>query len=234
MFVNSAHLGAIRRSRSSASRWRSAVLLQTRHLPLPFLDPDVYQGASNETAGYIASLPKVGAVAVLVRLVSLATPDNHTIVMLLTALAILSMCYGNLIALVQKDFKRLLGFSGIAHAGYAVVGFTATQYWLHRLPVLHRRIHADGHRLLRGDLPRFARRHQCRHRRARRLHRRSPLLAVTLIVGVFGLAGIPPFVGFIGKLRPAHRRPRPRTPRSRHHHRDQHRDRDLLLPAGRA
>src|SRR5512138_3034854 len=57
--------------------------------PFHFWTPDVYQGASNETAGLIASLPKIGAVAVLVRLVSLATPDNHTIATVLSALAIL-------------------------------------------------------------------------------------------------------------------------------------------------
>jgi len=169
--------------------------------PFHFWTPDVYQGASNETAGYIASLPKVGAVAVLVRLVSLATPDNHTIVTLLSALAILSMCYGNLIALVQTDFKRLLGFSGIAHAGYAVVGFTAlgiagftaSLYYIvgYMLMVtacfvVITRVSRDGTNVAIDELA--------------GLHRRSPLLAVTLIVAVFGLAGIPPFVGFIGKF----------------------------------
>ena len=169
--------------------------------PFHFWTPDVYQGASNETAGFIASLPKVGAVAVLVRLVSLATPDNHAIVSLLTALAILSMCYGNLIALVQKDFKRLLGFSGIAHAGYAVVGFTALStagftaslYYIVGYMLMVTacfdvicKVSKDGTNVEIDELA--------------GLHRRSPLLAVTLVVAVFGLAGIPPFVGFIGKF----------------------------------
>jgi len=169
--------------------------------PFHFWTPDVYQGASNETAGYIASLPKVGAVAVLVRLVSLATPENTTIATLLSVLAILSMCYGNLIALVQTDFKRLLGFSGIAHAGYAVVGFTAlgtagftaSLYYIvgyllmvTACFVVICRVSKDGTNVAIEDLA--------------GLHRRSPLLAVTLIVAVFGLAGIPPFAGFIGKF----------------------------------
>ena len=93
--------------------------------PFHFWTPDVYQGASNETAGLVASLPKIGAVAVLVRFVSLASPDNHTVAIMLAILAAGSMFYGNLIALMQKDFKRLLGFSGIAHAGYALIGFVA-------------------------------------------------------------------------------------------------------------
>ena len=136
-----------------------------------------------------------------VRLVSLASADHSTIAMLLTGLAIASMFYGNLIALGQTDFKRLLGFSGIAHAGYAVVGFVTlseagfaaalyyiTGYMLMVLAcfVVISRVSRDGTNVAIEELA--------------GLHRRSPLLAATLIVGVFGLAGIPPFVGFFGKL----------------------------------
>jgi NADH-quinone oxidoreductase subunit N len=170
--------------------------------PFHFWAPDVYQGAANETAALVASLPKVGGVAVLVRFVSLAPPDNRAVVaLLLTILAIGSMFYGNLIALMQKDFKRLLGFSGIAHAGYALVGFVAMDqlgysaalyyiigYLLMVLAcfVVICRVSRDGTNVAIEELA--------------GLHRRSPLLAVTLAVGVFALAGIPPFVGFMGKL----------------------------------
>jgi len=169
--------------------------------PFHFWTPDVYQGASNETAGLVASLPKLGAVAVLVRFVSLASPGNHTVALMLAILAAASMFYGNLIALVQKDFKRLLGFSGIAHAGYALIGFvaldqfgyTAALYYIvgYLLMVLACfvvicNVSRDGTNVAIEDLA--------------GLHRRAPLLAVTLMVGVFALAGIPPFVGFMGKL----------------------------------
>jgi NADH-quinone oxidoreductase subunit N len=169
--------------------------------PFHFWTPDVYQGASNETAGLIASLPKIGAVAVLVRLVSLASPDNQTIANLLACLAIASMFYGNLIALVQKDLKRLLGFSGIAHAGYALVGFVALDrmgcaaalyyivgylFMVLACFVVICKVSRDGVNVSMEELA--------------GLHRRAPLLALTLIVGVFALAGIPPFVGFMGKL----------------------------------
>lgn len=169
--------------------------------PFHFWTPDVYQGASNETTSLIASLPKIGAIAVLVRFVSLATPDNHTLATLLTFLAIASMFYGNLIALAQKDLKRLLGFSAIAHAGYAMVGFVslseagyaAALYYItgYMLMVLAcflviSRVSRDGSNVAIDELA--------------GLHRRSPLLALTLIVGLFGLAGMPPFVGFMGKL----------------------------------
>jgi NADH-quinone oxidoreductase subunit N len=169
--------------------------------PFHFWTPDVYEGAANETAGLVASLPKIGGVAVLVRFVSLATPDNKTIALLLAILATGSMFYGNLVALLQKDFKRLLGFSGIAHAGYALVGFVALEergysaalyyiigYLLMVLAcfVVICKVSRDGTNVSIEELA--------------GLHRRSPLLALTLAVGVFALAGIPPFVGFMGKL----------------------------------
>ncbi|MCX7824173.1 MAG: NADH-quinone oxidoreductase subunit N [Verrucomicrobiae bacterium] len=169
--------------------------------PFHFWTPDVYEGSANETAGLIASLAKVGAVAVLVRFVSLASPEHHAIAVVLTVFAAASMFYGNLIALLQKDFKRLLGFSGIAHAGYAMLGFVALDdagyaaalfyivgYLLMVLAcfVVICKVSSDGRNVSIEQLA--------------GLHRRAPLLALTLVVGVFSLAGIPPFVGFMGKL----------------------------------
>jgi NADH-quinone oxidoreductase subunit N len=102
---------------------------------------------------------------------------------------------------MQKDFKRLLGFSGIAHAGYAVVGlvaldeagYSAAIYYMvgYLLMVVACfvvicKISKDGTNVGIDELA--------------GLHRREPLLALTLAVGVFALAGIPPFVGFMGKF----------------------------------
>ena len=170
--------------------------------PFHFWTPDVYQGASNETTSLIASLPKLGAVAVLARFVSLApSPGSQTLAGLFTCLAAASMFYGNLVALLQKDLKRLLGFSSIAHAGYALIGFaaldtpgtTAALYYIVSYLfmvlacfVVVCRVSRDGTNVALDDLA--------------GLHRRSPLLAVTLLVGVFALAGLPPFAGFMGKL----------------------------------
>lgn len=169
--------------------------------PFHFWTPDVYQGASNETAGWVASLPKLGAVAVFYRFILFASPDGRVIPAVLAVLAAASMLYGNLLALGQSDFKRLLGFSGIAHAGYALLGFVAldtagyvaslyymTAYlWmvLACFTVISR-VAPAGANVAIADLA--------------GLHRRSPWLAATLLVGTFGLAGIPPFAGFMGKL----------------------------------
>jgi NADH-quinone oxidoreductase subunit N len=169
--------------------------------PFHFWTPDVYQGASNETTAILASIPKVAAVLVLVRFASAADPGVTTMAWILAVLAIGSMLYGNLLALVQTDFKRLLGFSAIAHAGYTLVGLVAlnergmtaalyytTGYLFMILAcfVVITRVSADG-----ANLP---------IRALAGLHRRSPLLAVTLLVAVFSLAGIPPMVGFLGKF----------------------------------
>jgi len=169
--------------------------------PFHFWTPDVYQGASNETAGIIASMPKLGAVVILVRFAAAATPDNQLITEILTVLAVASMFYGNLVALVQRDLKRLLGFSTIAHAGYTLLGFVAldeagfsaslyymTGYLFMVLAcfVVISRVSRDGENVAIEDL--------------HGLHRRSPLLALTMVIGIFALAGIPPFVGFMGKF----------------------------------
>ncbi len=169
--------------------------------PFHFWTPDVYQGASNETTALVASLPKLGALAVFLRFADLAAPGDRVIPAALSVLAVASMFYGNLIALAQRDLKRLLGFSGIAHAGYALVGlvtlerggFTAALYYLVAYVFMVLACFAvlallapTGRNLALEDLA--------------GLHQRAPLLAVTLAVGVFGLAGLPPLPGFMGKL----------------------------------
>lgn len=171
--------------------------------PFHFWMPDVYQGASNETTAFVASVPKVAGLAVLCRILFIAPQwaGDDGLTTLLIVCAIGSMIYGNLAALVQQDLKRMLGFSGIAHAGYmllGLVGFGAagfsialyyiTGYMLMNLAcfLVICNVSATGDNLAVSELS--------------GLHRRAPLLALTLLVGMFALAGIPPFVGFMGKF----------------------------------
>lgn len=169
--------------------------------PFHFWVPDVYEGAANETAGFIAAVPKLAAVALLIRLTTMVSAEGEAIVNLLKVLAIASMFYGNLSALVQKDVKRMLGFSGIAHAGFVLLGlltfqldgFSGALYYIIGYAVMNLAcflvicaVAKDGGNVLIEDLS--------------GLHKRSPLLALTLAVGLFALAGIPPFVGFMGKF----------------------------------
>jgi NADH-quinone oxidoreductase subunit N len=168
--------------------------------PFHFWCPDVYQGASNETAAYVATLPKLGAIVVLVRLGVMIVPGGD-LANLVAVLAALSMTFGNLCALAQKDLKRMLGFSSVAHAGYILVGlvpgtpyglaaasFYALAYVAMNLLCfwIISRIASDGRNLTYSDL--------------NGLSKRSPWLALCLAAAACSLVGLPPTVGFIGKL----------------------------------
>jgi NADH-quinone oxidoreductase subunit N len=168
--------------------------------PFHFWCPDVYDGASNETAAFVATLPKLGAVVILVRLAALLKPGLE-ITTMLAVLGALSMTFGNLAALAQDDIKRLLGYSSVAHAGYIMLGlvsgtgeglaaasFYVMVYLLMNLTCFWVvcRIATDGRNLKLSDLD--------------GLHRRAPGLAFILAVSAFALVGLPPTAGFIGKL----------------------------------
>ena len=169
--------------------------------PMHFLTPDVFEGSANETAGFYATLPKIAVTAVIIRLVSLAGPEVNKLTWVLAVLSVLSMTVGNLSALVQKDLKRLLAYSSIAHAGYLMIGILSMNrlglaaaiyymlgYLLMNLACFHviYQLAPNGENLTFDHLT--------------GLYRRSPLLAFTLAAGAFGLTGIPPTIGFTGKF----------------------------------
>jgi len=169
--------------------------------PFHFWVPDVYEGAANETTAFIAAIPKIAAVAVLLRLVTLISGEGEVVVTFLLVCSICSMFYGNLSALVQTDIKRILGYSGISHAGFILFGLLTLQpdgystaiYYVIGYAVMNLAcflvictVAGSGENLKIDDLT--------------GLHKRAPLLAITLATGLFALAGIPPFVGFTGKF----------------------------------
>src|ERR1700722_10171452 len=94
--------------------------------PFHVWTPDVYQGAPSPVVGFMSTAPKAAAFAVLLRLCfgTFASLNHHWFV-LLWILAALSMTIGNLGALRQRNVKRMLAYSSIAHAGYLLVAFTA-------------------------------------------------------------------------------------------------------------
>lgn len=169
--------------------------------PFHFWAPDVYQGAANSVAAFIASVPKVAVLAVLLKVVGLFPQESKGIKDTLWVISALSMTFGNLAALVQKDMKRLMAYSGIAHGGYVVLGlleqgvqaraavsFYALVYLLMTLGVflVLVGISEKGRDVSLDDLS--------------GLYSRSPLFAFTLAVSAFSLIGIPPTGGFMGKL----------------------------------
>jgi len=168
--------------------------------PFHFWAPDVYDGASNETAAFVATLPKLGAVVILVRMAALITPGLE-VTTFIALLGALSMTVGNLAALAQTDLKRILGYSSVAHAGYVTLGlvagtaqglaaatFYSLVYVVMNLTCFWAicRVSGDGRNLKLADLDGLA--------------RRSPALALVLLVAAFALVGLPPTGGFTGKL----------------------------------
>ena len=168
--------------------------------PFHFWCPDVYQGAKNETAAYVATIPKLGAVVVLVRLAALFSPGME-VTNLFAILGAISMTGGNLAALVQRDLKRLLGYSSVAQAGYvmlglaagSVAGLTAATFYVLAYILMNLAcfyvvcaISRNGENPTLDDL--------------NGLYRRGPALAMILAVAAFALVGLPPTAGFTGKL----------------------------------
>jgi NADH-quinone oxidoreductase subunit N len=169
--------------------------------PFHFWAPDAYQGAANQVTAYIATASKVAAVAILIRMVALSSGSGTYLVHILVTLSIASMTVGNLIAIVQKDMKRLLAYSSISHAGYVLIGilsmnqsgyagaiFYAVAYLIMQFTcfLVVVKVAYDGADLQIEGLA--------------GLHRRSPMLAMALLLGVFSLGGIPPTIGFTGKF----------------------------------
>ncbi len=94
-------------------------------VPFHFYAPDVYQGTSNANAGVLAVVPKIAALAVLVRIVYVAMPGLEQLGWQLTlAVAMVTMTLGNLLALWQANVRRMMAYSSIAHAGYMLIGLS--------------------------------------------------------------------------------------------------------------
>ncbi len=169
--------------------------------PFHFWAPDVYQGAANQATAYIATASKVAAIAILTRMVAVTGDGSIYLAQGLVILSIISMTVGNLAAIVQKDLKRLLAYSAVAHAGYVLIGilsmnqlgYSSVIFYAMALLVMKFtaflvvvKVADDGRNLQIAQLA--------------GLHRRSPLLAMALMVSVLSLAGIPPTIGFTGKF----------------------------------
>ncbi|MFO1475665.1 MAG: NADH-quinone oxidoreductase subunit N [Verrucomicrobiota bacterium] len=174
-------------------------------VPFQLWVPDVYQGAPTPTTAFLAAGSKAAGFALLLRLLFTAMPELaarwQNVWIVLCALTIL---YGNLCALFQRNVKRLLGYSSIAHAGYLLLGVAAMAgggnaggsallYYLAGyvftvmaafliVTVALRHLDSEDVSGLSG------------------LGQRSPLLAAALAVALVSLAGLPPLAGFFGKF----------------------------------
>jgi len=170
--------------------------------PFQIWAPDVYQGAPVPTAAFLAVGSKAAGFVLVLRVLFGAVPDitGHW-TKLLVAISAVTILYGNLCAIPQRNLKRLLGYSSISHAGYLLLGVAAMSpagqsallYYLggYLFTVLAAFTviclvmrQADGE-----DISALA-----------GLNQRSPFLAATMTMAMVSLAGIPPLAGFFGKF----------------------------------
>lgn len=166
--------------------------------------PDVYQGSPTPVTAFLSVVPKGAALVVLARLIALAAPELATPrwTALLATLAIASMTVGNLVAIAQRDLKRMLAYSGIAHMGYAAVGVIAFGFdglagllvYLAAYTLMNVAAFAVVSAFSEGE----EEPHLVTDLAGQGWER--PFLSFALAVAMFSLAGIPPTVGFMAKF----------------------------------
>ena len=182
-------------------------------VPFHFWTPDVYEGAPTPVTGFVSVASKAASFALLMRFFAAVFPeglllDGHSIqhfwLNIAAAAAAISMTFGNVVALVQRNMKRLIAYSSIAQAGYALIGVAAiagsgeiavasVSFYLF--------MYTFTNLLVFAVVLRFAREHgsdDIQHFAG--LSRRSPRLALAMTIGLLSLAGIPPTAGFFGKF----------------------------------
>jgi NADH-quinone oxidoreductase subunit N len=171
-------------------------------VPFHFWAPDVYEGAPTPVAGFLSTASKAAGFAVLMRVLSVIFPAVTPVwSLIISILAAASMMLGNFLALAQKNIKRLLAYSSIAQAGYMLIGVAAgnslglsgASYYLLAYMLTNIAafgiIHIVGKSTGSDEISAYA-----------GLNRRSPGLALAMLIALLSLAGIPPFAGFIGKI----------------------------------
>jgi NADH-quinone oxidoreductase subunit N len=171
--------------------------------PFHMWTPDVYEGSPTPVTAFFATAPKVAAMALIARLVQDAfggVPGQWGQV--LAALAVVSMFLGAVAAIGQRDIKRLMAYSSIAHMGYALIGLAVGTAEGVQAMLIYMAIYVtmnvgafafilsmerDGRPVTQiSALNMFA--------------RREPLRALAMLVLLFSLAGVPPMLGFFGKF----------------------------------
>lgn len=182
---------------------------KTVAVPFHQWSPDAYEGAPTPVTAFLAVGSIGGGFAILIRVMLTGLPDFQVNwVALISGLSIMSMTLGNLVAISQKNIKRMLAYSGIAQAGYILIGLVSWSVWktgnvfdglsgilIYLLVYLVANLGAFAvviaveNKIGSNQIPDYA-----------GLIKRSPLLAGAMVVFLLSLVGIPGTGGFIGKL----------------------------------
>lgn len=164
--------------------------------PFHFWSPDAYEGATVPAVAFVASVAKIGPLVAAVHLVSQVLVSAGSLSTVLFVVSIISMVLGNLAALVQTDLRRLIAYSGIANAGYLLLGLGAANLAGYASSMFFVVVYTVG---VMGLLLVVAAEGSTMSDIAG-LVRRRPLEAWCSIGFLFSLIGFPPMAGFYGKL----------------------------------
>jgi len=181
----------------------SAVGFKMSFAPYHFYAPDVYTGAPASVAAYLAGITKSAVAIPIIRLFFDALSfQKEDWAIVFAILAVITMTYGNLLALAQKSVARILAYSSIAHAGYILVGFAAAASGLAVTGIVYQ---AAAYVLMKAGaflivtLLIFYYKIYTREE-LRGFAKVNPFMAFVFTVLLLSLAGIPPTAGFIAKV----------------------------------
>jgi NADH-quinone oxidoreductase subunit N len=174
-------------------------------VPFQIWVPDVYQGAPTPVTAYLAVASKAAGFIVLLQL--LRGPFiglNELLVPVLSVIAAATILFGNVAAVTQRNVKRLMGLSGVAHAGYLLVGVIASLYvpWAIYAVIFYLVTYLLASFAVFGVMSIVSSSDDAFQELSQydNFARKRPFLAGVLACGLGSLAGIPPLGGFIGKL----------------------------------
>ena len=184
----------------------SAFAFKLGLVPFHTWSPDVYQGSTAALAGFMSIVPKLAAFVVAMRLFEfLMDTEVFWIEMMLYVIVVLTMTMSNIWALVQKDVKRMLGYSSISHAGFVMAAILIGTTHANQALFLYWALFAFANL---GAFAMLWMTHEKQHDHASDdafekfsgMIKTSPFTAVMMALFMFSLAGIPPFAMFWGKI----------------------------------
>ena len=172
-------------------------------VPFHMWVPDVYQGSPTSVTMFLSTVPKIAAIALLIRLLIDGLGDlQHYWSDLLMIIAVLSIALGSLVALMQSNIKRMLAYSTISHIGFVLLGFVTgvvegygaavfyvLVYILMSLAAFGSIIVLNKNGFEADQISDY-----------QGLSKHSPWFALIILVVMLSMAGVPPFIGFYSKL----------------------------------
>ena len=169
-------------------------------VPFHFWTPDAYQGAPTSAAAFLSVAPKAATFAVLLRILLEGVPEAApTWAAVAAILAIVTMFVGNLFALRQRNVKRMLGYSSVAHSGYILAAFAALQGAGTETAVQAVLIYSAAYAVMNLGAFFVVDLVGEEGKSFDGLFKTRPGVAVSMMVFMAALVGIPPFSGFFGK-----------------------------------